>query len=69
MRRAWTITDGRDIVVGGYPHPRTWPSPEEAEDAMQGLCWHPKRYNGPFQVVPCLVQETRQGTTLAVTLA
>ena len=60
------ISDGVDFAAGGYPLPRTFQTEEGAEEAMRGLCWHPRRYAGPFQVVPVRVTRSRYGTVLAV---
>ena len=34
----FTVTDGADIVAGGYPLPRTWGTQEEAAEAMRDMC-------------------------------
>lgn len=65
----YTVTDGEDIVAGGYPLPRTWQTREAAEEAMKGMCWHPKRHAGAFRVEPVRVEVSRWGTVLAVTRA
>lgn len=64
----FTVSDGEDLVAGGYPLPRTWPTREGAESAMDSMCWHPRRFAGPFRVVPVTVTRSPYGTVLAVRL-
>lgn len=63
----YAVSDGEEIVAGGYPLPRTWASESAAVEAMGNLCWHPGRFAGPFRVIPVTVQRTKQGTVLSVT--
>lgn len=63
----FTVSDGEDLVAGGYPLPRTWPTEAEAAEAMFRMCWHPRRFAGPFRVVPVTVTRTKYGTVLSVT--
>lgn len=63
---AYVVTDGEDIVSGGYPLPATWPTAEGAREKMAGMCWHPRRFAGPFRVEAVEVETSRWGTTLAV---
>lgn len=62
----YTVSDGEDIVAGGYPLPRTWATEAEATEAMSRMCWHPRRFAGPFRVVPVTVTRTKYGTVLSV---
>ena len=62
----FTVTDGADIVAGGYPLPRTWGTQEEAAEAMRDMCWSPRRFAGPFRVEPVRVESSKWGTTLSV---
>jgi hypothetical protein len=62
----FTVSDGVDIVAGGYPLPRTWATEEEAAEVMLGLCWSPRRFAGPFRVIPVTVHRTKHGTVLSV---
>lgn len=62
----FTVSDGEDLVAGGYPHPRTWPTEAEAAEAVSRMCWHPRRFAGPFRVVPVTVTRTKHGTVLSV---
>lgn len=64
---AYTITDGAEIVSGGYPLSRTWDTQEAAAAAMKEMCWHPKRHAGPFRVETVKVETTQWGTVLSVT--
>lgn len=62
----FTISDGESVVAGGYPLPQTWPTESEAAEAMARMCWHPRRYAGPFRVIPVTVVRTKYETTLSV---
>lgn len=62
----FTVSHGENLVAGGYPHPQTWSTETEAAEAMSRMCWHPKRFVGPFRVVPVTVTRTKYGTVLAV---
>jgi hypothetical protein len=50
----YVITDGVDVVLYGAPGApgafRHFATPELAAEAMDGLCWHPRHFNGPFRV-------------------
>jgi len=63
---AYTITDGDDICAGGYPLPRWWETEAEAAKVMGDMCWHPRRFAGPFRVEAVDVVCTKYGTTLSV---
>ena len=63
---AYTVTDGEDFAAGGYPLPRWWETEAEAAEVMRNLCWHPRRFAGPFRVEPVEVVRTKYGTTLSV---
>lgn len=63
---AYTITDGEDFCEGSYPLPRTFKTKSEAADVMSRMCWHPKRFAGPFRVEPVTVVRSMWGTTLSV---
>lgn len=62
----FTVSDGVDIVAGGYPLPRTWATEQEAAAVMSGMCWSPRRFAGPFRVIPVTVHRTKHGTVLSV---
>ena len=44
-RPGFIITDGEERVGSG-----AWEHRTEAEAAMASLCWHPRRFAGPFRV-------------------
>jgi hypothetical protein len=66
LTTAYTVTDGRDFVAGGYPLPRVWATRAEAEADMRSMCWHPDRFAGPFRVEAVRVAMSTHGTVLDV---
>ena len=44
-RAGFIITDGAERALD-----LAWESREDAEARMRDLCWHPRRFAGPFRV-------------------